>query len=117
MQGDIEGSSNSRKSPYNLSSQYNDGVASENAISSQQVRLTHRSWGEFKVPGLRDVSKTAPYMHNGSLATLRDVVRHYSEIDEERLHSDGEKILRPLNLSEGQIDDLVSFLESLSKQE
>jgi cytochrome c peroxidase len=51
-------------------------------------------------------------MHN-SLATLRDVVRHYSELNEERLHADGERILRPLRLSEDDISDLVEFLETL----
>ena len=34
--------------------------------------------GKFKVPTLRNVALTAPYMHDGSLATLRDVVDHYS---------------------------------------
>jgi cytochrome c peroxidase len=53
-------------------------------------------------------------MHDGSLATLRDVVRHYSELDEERLHADGESLLKPLKLSEAEVDDLVAFLESLS---
>ena len=41
-------------------------------------------------------------MHNGSLATLADVVRHYSELNEERLHADGERILKPLKLTEEQ---------------
>jgi cytochrome c peroxidase len=53
-------------------------------------------------------------MHNGSLATLRDVVRHYSEISPDRLHSDGEAILKPLKLTERETGDLVAFLESLS---
>ena len=66
------------------------------------------------MPSLRNVARTAPYMHNGSLATLRDVVRHYSEIDEDRLHADGERILKPLQLTDAEKDDLVSFLESLS---
>jgi cytochrome c peroxidase len=79
------------------------------------VRQTHRNWGEFKVPGLRGVAVTAPYMHNGSLPALQDVVNHYSALDEERLHSDGEKILQPLNLTSPQIDDLVSFLRSLGE--
>jgi cytochrome c peroxidase len=55
-------------------------------------------------------------MHNGSLATLRDVVRHYSELNEERLHADGERVLKPLKLSEGEVEDLVTLLESLSPQ-
>jgi len=48
------------------------------------------------VPGLRNVALTAPYMHNGSLASLRDVVRHYSEINETVCTSTAEKILRKL---------------------
>ena len=53
-------------------------------------------------------------MHNGSLATLADVVRFYSELNEERLHADGEKILKPLHLTPQESDDLAAFLESLS---
>ena len=105
-----------RANPYNLLGKYNDGDPGLNAVSSSHVRLTHRNWGEFKIPGLRAVAATAPYMHNGSLPTLRDVVLHYSNLDEERLHSDGVKILRPLKLSDSEIDDLVSFLRSLGEE-
>lgn len=104
-----------KANPYNRLGEFNDGDAAQNAIASSRVRLTQRNWGEFKVPGLRGVAVTAPYMHDGSLATLRDVVEHYSNPDEERLHSDGEKILRPLDLSDAEIDDLVSFLQSLGE--
>jgi cytochrome c peroxidase len=55
-------------------------------------------------------------MHNGSLASLRDVVQHYSELNEDRLHADGERVLKPLKLPESEVDDLVTFLESLSPQ-
>jgi len=105
-----------RANPYNLLGKYNDGDPGLNAVSSSHVRLTHRNWGEFKIPGLRAVAATPPYMHNGSLPTLRDVVLHYSNLDEERLHTDGEKILRPLKLSDAEIDDLVSFLRSLGEE-
>jgi cytochrome c peroxidase len=67
------------------------------------------------VPGLRNVAHTAPYMHNGQLATLHDVVRHYADINLDRLHADGERILRPLDLTDTEIDDLVTFLKSLSE--
>jgi cytochrome c peroxidase len=53
-------------------------------------------------------------MHDGRLATLRDVVRHYSELDLERLHTHEEQLLRPLKLSDRESDDLVRFLESLA---
>ena len=54
-------------------------------------------------------------MHDGSLKTLRDVVRHYANIDLDRLHADGEQILKPLPLDKYGVDDLVAFLETLSE--
>lgn len=95
---------------------FNDaGGADPRAVPTQHVVIEHRHFGEFRVPGLRQLTHTAPYMHNGSLATLEDVVRHYSQMDEERLHADGERILRPLNLSATGAADLAAFLRSLSR--
>ncbi|MEM7563939.1 MAG: cytochrome c peroxidase [Pseudomonadota bacterium] len=111
--GRYQGIQQLKSSPYNRLGARNDGDADSNGLSTRQVHLKPRNWGEFKIPGLRGVSMTAPYMHNGSLKTLRDVVKHYSEIDEERLHTDGENILRPLHWNDQQIDDLVRFLETL----
>ncbi len=105
-----------KASEYNLLGRYNDDPRRSTATGTRHVDAQHRNFGEFRVPGLRDVARTAPYMHNGSLATLRDVVKFYSELNEERLHADGEKILRPLKLGESEIDDLVAFLESLSSK-
>lgn len=84
------------------------------SVTTRHVTLLHRNWGEFRVPSLRNLIGTAPYMHNGSKATLRDAVLHYSELNEERLHADGERLLKPLNLSDQEIDALVAFLEALS---
>jgi cytochrome c peroxidase len=54
-------------------------------------------------------------MHNGSVATLEAVVRHYSEVDIERLHGDdGARLVRPLRLSPQETADLVAFLKTLS---
>ena len=105
-----------QESRANLLGAYNDDPARTSATGTRHVRIEHRNWGEFRVPSLRNVAKTAPYMHNGHLATLRDVVRYYSDLNEDRLHADGEKILRPLKLTEAEAEDLVSFLESLSDQ-
>jgi cytochrome c peroxidase len=103
-----------KESSHNLLGRFNDDPARSSATSTRHVEQQPRNFGEFRVPGLRNVARTAPYTHNGSLATLRDVVKFYSELNEERLHAGGEKILRPLKLSEEEIQDLVSFLESLS---
>ena len=55
----------------------------------------HSNFGEFRVPSLRQAA-SGPYMHNGQLATLEDVVRHYSEVNPDRLHSDAMPLVRPL---------------------
>ena len=101
-------------SRYTLTGPFNDDPARAPATSARHVALEHRNYGEFKVPSLRNAARTAPYMHDGSLATLRDVVRHYSNLPEDRLHADGERILKPLGLDKYEVDDLVAFLESLT---
>ena len=95
-----------RDNPFNLLGPYNDGA---DATHTRHVETQHRNWGEFRVPSLRNVARTAPYMHNGSLATLADVVRHYSEVDSERLHGDdGARIIRALRLTPDERADLVA---------
>jgi cytochrome c peroxidase len=112
--GRLEGIKRLKASRYNLLGRFSDERSGAAAVGTRHVELQHRNFGEFRVPGLRNVALTAPYMHNGSLATLRDVVRHYSELNEERLHADGERILRRLNLSARESEDLALFLESLT---
>ena len=112
--GRLEGLKRLRSSPYNLLGRYNDDASGRTATGTKHVEMQHRNFGEWRVPGLRNVAQTAPYMHNGSLATLRDVVKHYSELNEDRLHADGERVLKPLRLAPSEIEDLVTFLESLS---
>jgi cytochrome c peroxidase len=101
-------------SEYNLLSRWSDARDDAAATKTRQVLPQHRNFGEFKVPSLRNVALTAPYAHDGQLATLDDVVGHYSELNLERLHADGEQILKPLRFSDGERADLVAFLRSLS---
>jgi cytochrome c peroxidase len=105
-----------RASQLNLLGRYNDDRSDAASTKTRHVALEHRNFGEFRVPGLRNVALTAPYMHNGSLATLAEVVRHYSELDPDRLHADGENILKPLRLTSEESADLVAFLESLTER-
>ena len=101
--------------PLNLLGAYNDDASGASAVKTRQVAEEHRNFGEFKVPSLRNVARTAPYMHDGSLPALADVVRHYSEVSPDRLHSDGIPLVKALHLSEAESADLVAFLESLSE--
>lgn len=67
--------------------------------------------GAFKTPGLREVSKHAPFMHDGSMATLRETVVHYNQggIDNPWLSPK----VRPLDLTEEEVDALVAFMRAL----
>ena len=112
--GRFEGIRRLQTSPFNRLGRYSDDVSGASSLATRHVASQHRNWGEFKVPSLRHVALTAPYMHAGSHATLADVVRHYSELDENRLHADGERLLRPLRLSADEIRDVVAFLETLT---
>lgn len=103
-----------KANPFNLLGRHNDDPGGAATIPVRHVEQQHRNWGEFKVPSLRSVTATAPYMHDGSKPSLRDVILHYSELDEDRLHSDGEAILKPLKLSDAEIADLQTFLDALS---
>lgn len=77
--------------------------------------------GAFKTPTLRNIALTAPYMHDGSIETLRDVVTHYNNGG---VTNEGDPVnpflsggIRPLDLTDEQIDDLVAFMEALTSAE
>ena len=76
------------------------------------VSKNDRERGSFKTPTLREVARTAPYMHDGSLATLADVVEFYDKGG--RANRNMLFPLRPLNLSAEDKQALIRFLESLT---
>jgi cytochrome c peroxidase len=67
--------------------------------------------GKFKTPTLRGLALTAPYMHDGSLKTLQEVVEFYNKGGVANPNLDG--LMKPLNLSKQEVRDLVAFLEAL----
>jgi cytochrome c peroxidase len=69
----------------------------------------------FKTPGLREIGRSAPYMHNGSLATLGDVLRHYVSgiVERPTLSKD---LPRGLELSPAERADLIAFLATLTSE-
>ena len=68
--------------------------------------------GAFKTPTLREVARSAPYMHDGSLATLRDVIDFYSDGGRKNPYRDKE--IWPLKLTSQEKSDLLAFLKSLT---
>jgi len=70
----------------------------------------------FKTPTLRNVARTAPYMHEGQFATLAEVVHFYSTLEGASPESGSERLIRVLGLSDAEQADLVAFLESLTDE-
>jgi cytochrome c peroxidase len=88
--------------------------AGEADLGRFNIRKVASMKGAFKTPTLRDVELTAPYFHDGSAATLRDVVEHYARGGDDRANVS--ESVKPLNLSEQDKDDLVAFMKSLTGQ-
>jgi cytochrome c peroxidase len=86
-----------------------------------------RDMGRFKAPSLRNVAITAPYMHDGSIGTLSEVLDHYMAggrtIDDGPNQGDGSRsplksnLIGGFRLSDGERADVLAFLESLTDQE
>jgi cytochrome c peroxidase len=86
--------------------------ARPNDLGRYEITLDPRDRWRYRTPSLRNVALTAPYMHDGSLATLADVVAFYSDGG---VANDGlDPLIRPLGLREDEQRDLVAFLESLT---
>ena len=100
-----------RASRFSLLGRFSDDRKGSTGESTRRVALTVEAYGQFKVPGLRNAALTAPYMHDGSIATLTRVVRHYSTIKDEKLI-----LAAPHPHAEpGEIADLVAFLDTLTE--
>ena len=68
----------------------------------------------FKVPSLRNIELTAPYMHDGSLSSLEEVIEHYQTGGKNHPHKSD--LVQPLGLSESEKLDLIEFLKSLTDE-
>ena len=68
--------------------------------------------GAFKTPTLRNVAMTAPYMHDGSLASLEEVIEFYDAGGRDNPYLDG--FIRPLDLTAEERSSLQAYLESLT---
>jgi cytochrome c peroxidase len=71
-----------------------------------------RDWGVFKTPTLREIEQTGPYMHDGSIATLEEVVEYYDKGGEPNKNLDSR--IKPLRMTPQDKSDLVAFLKALS---
>ena len=80
-------------------------------VGRAKISKSKNDTGAFKTPGLRNVTDTAPYMHDGSEATLEDVIALYDRGGNANPHL--AKEMRPLHLTQGEKDDLLAFMKAL----
>ncbi len=77
-----------------------------------RITMLEKDRALFKVPSLRNVGLSSPYMHNGKFTSLEEVVNHYNKGGE--AHANRSDLLHPLKLSGEEKKDLVQFLHSLT---
>jgi len=115
--GRYDGIPQLKGSPFNSNSVHNDAPPGDYVDWVTYIRRTVHNRGQFKTPTLRNVAKTAPYMHTGQFDTLTKAIAHCSDMDEsvgEKKHR--EVVLSPTNLTKVDIQDLVAFLKSLTDE-
>jgi len=86
----------------------------EHDLGRYEVTKNPKDMGAFKTPTLRNIALTAPYMHDGSKATLEEVIEFYDKGGINNLNLDGG--IRPLNLTKEEKADLIEFLKSLTSE-
>jgi cytochrome c peroxidase len=94
---------------------YATGIAQDNYNSDPgraMVTKQDTDMGRFKTPTLRNVAISGPYLANGSIATLYDMVKHYNDGGLQTRNKDPR--IKPLNLTDDQMNDIVAFLNSLT---
>ncbi|GGR58721.1 methylamine utilization protein [Deinococcus seoulensis] len=100
---------------------FTDGLAHNNAmrVFNPDIGLAERTEqegdvGRFVTPTLRNVALTGPYLHDGSRATLRDLLETYNDGGEPNPNAD--PLIRPLGLTDAELDDLEAFLHALTDE-
>lgn len=112
--GRLEGVERLKADRFNASGMHSDAPDGARAKVTRATTLDPEAWGRFRTPSLRSAALTPPYMHQGQLATLEEVVRFYDTLEgATTLDHHAERVLEPLGLSEQQRADLVAFLKAV----
>ena len=92
----------------------NNGLYADYCADNGRFRILHDSMdiGEFKVPSLRNIELTYPYMHNGSYGSIEVILEHYSKGGAG--HWNQSSIIQPFKISSKEKMDLVNFLKTLT---
>jgi len=93
---------------------FSDDPVGDKARRTRSTKRGQEHWGAFKTPTLRNLPGTPPYMHQGHFNTLMEVLLYYNTLEDMVLQDHHqESVLKPLNLNETELEDLLAFLRSL----
>ena len=81
----------------------------------ERITLDPKDEGKFRVATLRNIEFTAPYMHNGSLKSLKEVLQHYSGNGKD--HRNESPLIDKINLTPQEEDDIIAFLKTLTDKD
>jgi cytochrome c peroxidase len=96
----------------------NNGLAIDTTLNDiGRIKITNKKedYLRFKVPTLRNIQFTFPYMHDGRFKTLTEVIKHYNSISNNTFLP--KELSKPMNLSDNDRVDLVAFLKTLTDNE
>lgn len=103
------------QSPFNCRSEYNDTPSINGVKQCDELKYMimdrHETFGAMKTPSLRNVTRTAPYMHAGQYKTLKEVLNHYNEPP--ALTNRRSPLFRDIDLNDSKIEQLEEFLFTL----
>jgi cytochrome c peroxidase len=86
-----------------------------NDIGRQKITENSKDYMLFKVPTLRNMQFTFPYMHDGRFKKLTDVIKHYNSLGNDK--NLPKQLQKPMNLSDNERVDLVAFLHTLTDKD
>jgi cytochrome c peroxidase len=97
---------------FNSNSEYSDDRSTDRL---KALTATEEDKGKWRTKGLREIGLTAPYMHTGQFATLKDVVEFYNRGgDASGFVGKKDELMKPLNLTDAEVDDIIAFLKTLT---
>lgn len=116
--GRYQGAQQVKKNSFNCLSEYNDAPLVNGEKQCDELKFIntsrHETFAAMKTPSLRNVSKTAPYMHAGQYKNLKEVLKHYN--DPPPITTRQSELFLNLKLSDEELNQLEAFLHTLDSE-
>ena len=112
--GAFDGIAKLKRNGFRRDSDWSDSKGDRSRQAYYDMTVDSVRKGSWRTPSLRDVALTAPYMHNGSLRSLEEVVDHYNQGGSSVAPGARSAQIRPLHLSPQEKGDLIEFLKTLT---